>query len=65
MSEHDFIETTTVPGMLTDNLPPPCVTRLSLDTFVGEVVMKEETTPFLAAARERGCRYQVGDGYAV
>jgi shikimate dehydrogenase len=27
---------------------------------VGEVVMKTETTAFLAAARERGCRVQVG-----
>jgi hypothetical protein len=25
-------------------------------TFVGEVVMKSEITPLLAAARERGCR---------
>jgi shikimate dehydrogenase len=36
------------------------VTRLSPSTFVGEVVMKQEITPFLQAARERGCRYQVG-----
>ena len=36
------------------------VTRLSPQTFVGEVVMKQEITPLLAAARERGCRYQVG-----
>ena len=28
--------------------------------FVGEVVMKPEITPFLAAARARGCSYQVG-----
>ena len=29
-------------------------------TFVGEVVMKQEITPLLQAARDRGCRYQVG-----
>jgi shikimate dehydrogenase len=29
-------------------------------TFVGEVVMKSETTAFLAAAQARGCRVQVG-----
>jgi shikimate dehydrogenase len=36
------------------------VSRLSPDAFVGEVVMKAETTAFLAAARARGCRTQVG-----
>ena len=34
--------------------------RLSPDTFVGEVVMKQEITPLLQAAKDRGCRYQVG-----
>jgi shikimate dehydrogenase len=29
-------------------------------TFVGEVVMKQEIKPLLRAARERGCRTQVG-----
>lgn len=36
------------------------VERIDPATFVGEVVMKEEITPFLAAARARGCAYQVG-----
>jgi shikimate dehydrogenase len=39
---------------------PIDVARLSPATFVGEVVMKQEITPLLEAARERGCRYQVG-----
>jgi shikimate dehydrogenase len=39
---------------------PIDVTRLSPDTFVGEVVMKQEITPLLQAAKDRGCRYQVG-----
>ncbi|WP_199258106.1 shikimate dehydrogenase family protein [Paracoccus binzhouensis] len=34
--------------------------RIDPATFVGEVVLKAEITPFLAAARARGCRYQVG-----
>lgn len=34
--------------------------RLSPSTFVGEVVMKQEITPMLAAAQARGCRTQVG-----
>ena len=32
------------------------VSRISKDTFVGEVVMKQEITPLLEAAREDGCR---------
>jgi shikimate dehydrogenase len=36
------------------------VSRIAPSTFVGEVVMKQEITPFLEAARARGCDYQVG-----
>ena len=36
------------------------VTRIAPGTFVGEVVMKEEYTPFLRAAMEKGCPVQVG-----
>lgn len=43
----------------TDPLPMD-VARIAPETFVGEVVMKSEMTPFLAAAAARGCRYQVG-----
>ena len=39
---------------------PLDVARLQPRTFVGEVVMKQEITPLLRAARERGCRFQVG-----
>jgi shikimate dehydrogenase len=39
---------------------PMDVARLSPATFVGEVVMKSEYTPFLKAAREKGCQVQVG-----
>ncbi|GAA3113317.1 shikimate 5-dehydrogenase [Rhizobium viscosum] len=56
----DIVINATPLGMRKDDPLPLDVTRLSPDTFVGEVVMKEEITPFLAAARERGCRYQVG-----
>jgi shikimate dehydrogenase len=34
--------------------------RLSEDSFVGEVVMRQEITPLLQAALDRGCRIQVG-----
>ena len=36
------------------------VERIAPSTFVGEVVMTQEITPFLAAARARGCAFQVG-----
>jgi shikimate dehydrogenase len=46
--------------MRKDDPLPVDVSRLDPATFVGEVVMKEEITAFLRAARERGCRTQVG-----
>jgi shikimate dehydrogenase len=36
------------------------VSRLARDTFVGEVVMRQEVTPLLEAAGRIGCRTQVG-----
>jgi shikimate dehydrogenase len=56
----DIVVNATPLGMRKDDPLPLDVSRLSPTTFVGEVVMKEEITPFLAAARERGCAFQVG-----
>lgn len=56
---YDLVVNGTPLGMPGDPLPMD-VTRLSPSTFVGEVVMKTEITPLLQAARERGCRYQIG-----
>ena len=36
------------------------VSRIAPNTFVGEVVMKHEITPLLAAAQAKGCPIQVG-----
>jgi shikimate dehydrogenase len=36
------------------------VSRIAPSTFVGEVVMKQEMTGFLQAAKDRGCQYQIG-----
>ena len=47
-------------GMRAGDPLPFDPSRLAPTTFVGEVVMKSEITPLLAAARERGCRYQIG-----
>jgi shikimate dehydrogenase len=47
-------------GMKPDDPLPMDVARIDPSAFVGEVVMKTEITPFLAAARARGCAFQVG-----
>jgi len=39
---------------------PMDVSRIAPETFVGEVVMRQEMTAFLAAVKVRGCRFQVG-----
>jgi len=39
---------------------PLDITRVAPATFVGEVVMKEEYTPLLRAAMDKGCAVQVG-----
>jgi hypothetical protein len=57
---HDLVVNATPLGMHEGDPLPLDVTRLSPDTFVGEVVMRAETTAFLAAAQARGCRTQVG-----
>jgi shikimate dehydrogenase len=36
------------------------MSRVSRDTFVGEVVMRQAITPMLAAAQKVGCRIQLG-----
>ena len=47
-------------GMKPDDPLPFDVTRLAATTWVGEVVMKQEITPMLAAAKARGCAFVVG-----
>jgi shikimate dehydrogenase len=57
---YDLVVNATPLGMRPGDPLPFDVTRLAPSTFVGEVVMKQEITPTLQAARDRGCRYQVG-----
>ena len=57
---HDLVVNATPMGMNEGDPLPLDVTRLSPETFVGEVVMRQETTAFLAAAQARGCKTQVG-----
>jgi shikimate dehydrogenase len=56
----DVVVNATPMGMAEgDPLPVP-IDRVAPGTFVGEVVMKEEYTPLLRAARAKGCPVQVG-----
>ena len=57
---YDIVVNATPLGMKPDDPLPVDVARITPDTFVGEVVMKEEYTPLLRAAMEKGCTVQVG-----
>ncbi len=56
----DIVVNATPLGMKEGDPLPIDVTRIPPTAFVGEVVMKQEITPFLEAARARGCEIQVG-----
>jgi shikimate dehydrogenase len=57
---YDIVVNATPLGMQPGDPMPIDVTRIAPTTFVGEVVMKEEYTPLLRAARDKGCTVQVG-----
>jgi shikimate dehydrogenase len=56
----DVVVNATPLGMKEGDPLPMDVDRIAPSTFVGEVVMKQEITPLLAAARTRGCQIQIG-----
>jgi len=47
-------------GMKPEDPLPFDTSRLEPTCYVGEVVMKNEITPMLARAKERGCKFSVG-----
>jgi len=57
---HDLVVNATPMGMNEGDPLPLDVSRIAPDTFVGEVVMRQEMTAFLQAAKNRGCQVQVG-----
>ncbi|MFN3673956.1 MAG: shikimate dehydrogenase family protein, partial [Bosea sp. (in: a-proteobacteria)] len=59
-SGQDIVANATPLGMKPGDPLPLAVDRIPPDAFVGEVVMSQEMTPFLLAARARGCAFQVG-----
>jgi shikimate dehydrogenase len=56
----DVVVNATPLGMKPGDPLPVDVERIAPSAFIGEVVMAQEITPFLAAARARGCAIQVG-----
>jgi shikimate dehydrogenase len=56
----DVVVNATPLGMKDDDPLPLDVERIVPSAFVGEVVMRQEITSFLAAARARGCAIQLG-----
>ncbi len=59
-SAMDLVVNATPLGMKEGDPLPMDVSRIAPECFVGEVVMKQEITPFLQAAIARGCAYQIG-----
>ena len=57
---YDVVVNATPLGMKEGDPLPIDVARVAPTAFVGEVVMKQEMTPFLRAAKARGCTVQVG-----
>lgn len=56
----DIVVNATPMGMEPGDPMPMDTDRIEPTAFVGEVVMKQNITPFLQAALDRGCRVQVG-----
>ena len=59
-SGHDIVVNATPIGTHEEDPLPVDVDRLERGTWVGDVVLSPEMTPFLIAAQTRGCRVQVG-----
>jgi shikimate dehydrogenase len=57
---YEIVVNATPLGMKPSDPLPIDVSRIAPTTFVGEVVLTEEYTPLLRAAKERGCTVQVG-----
>jgi len=56
----DLVVNATPLGMKEGDPLPFDMARVAPTTFVGEVVMKQEMTPLLLAARDKGCPFQLG-----
>ena len=59
-NDFDIIVNATPMGMQPDDPLPLDVSQLTANMFVGDVVMKNQFTPFLQAAQKQGCMIQIG-----
>jgi shikimate dehydrogenase len=59
-SGYDVVVNATPLGMKQGDPMPMDIARISPSALVGDVVMKEEMTPFLQAAQKKGCQVQIG-----
>ncbi len=57
---HDIVVNATPLGMKPGDALPMDADRIAPGSFAGDVVLTREETPFLTAARARGCRTQAG-----
>jgi shikimate dehydrogenase len=57
---YDLIVNATPIGMNDGDPLPVDIDRVAPGTYVGDVVLKAEITPFLRAAKDKGCTIQVG-----
>lgn len=57
---YDLIVNATPLGMNDDDPLPVDVDRIAPGSYVGDVVLKTDMTPFLQAAKDKGCHVQVG-----
>lgn len=57
---YDLIVNATPVGMNNDDPLPIDVDRIAPGSYVGDVVLNTDITPFLQAAKEKGCTIQVG-----
>jgi shikimate dehydrogenase len=62
VSDAGIVVNATPLGMKPDDSLPVDIPSLAAHAFVGDVVTVPEMTPFLVAAREKGCRIQTGVG---
>lgn len=58
--DYDLIVNATPLGMNDGDPLPVDVDRVAPGSYVGDVVLKTDITPFLQAAEDKGCRIQVG-----
>ena len=57
---YDLIVNATPLGMEDGDPLPVDIDRITPGSYVGDVVLRAEITPFLQAAKEKGCTVQVG-----